>query len=62
MMLPDVPAMLLTYDFYDQAELSAVKAIAGEAAIGGRLPIALPGLFPAGHGLAREAVATTAAR
>ncbi len=50
----DIPAMLLTYDFSDYAESSAVKAIAGEIPIGGKLPISLPGLFPAGHGLARE--------
>ena len=43
--------MLLTYDFYDRAEASAVRAIAGEAAISGRLPIALPGMFEEGHGL-----------
>jgi beta-N-acetylhexosaminidase len=60
--LPDVPTMLLTYDFYDRAELAAVRAIAGETPIGGRLPIALPGLFPVGHGLTRQAVAATAAR
>jgi beta-glucosidase-like glycosyl hydrolase len=51
--LPELPAVLLTYDYYDRAEASAVRAIAGEAAIGGRLPIALPGLFPVGHGLDR---------
>jgi beta-N-acetylhexosaminidase len=51
--LPELPAMLLTYDFYDRAEASAVRAIAGEAPIGGKLPIALPGLFPVGHGLER---------
>ena len=50
----DIPAMLLTYDFSDYAESSAVKAIAGEIPIRGKLPISLPGLFPAGHGLARE--------
>lgn len=53
MAVPDVPAMLLTYDFSDAAEDSAVRAIAGEIAIGGKLPIALPGMFPIGHGLAR---------
>jgi beta-N-acetylhexosaminidase len=52
-MIPDVPAVLLTYDFYDRAEASAVRAIAGESPITGRLPIALPGLFPVGHGLDR---------
>ena len=40
--------MLLTYDFYDRAEASAVRALAGEAPIGGRLPIALPGLAERG--------------
>jgi beta-N-acetylhexosaminidase len=51
---PELPAVLLTYDFYDLAETSAVRAIAGEARISGRLPIALPGLFPVGHGLDRS--------
>lgn len=51
--MPDVPAMLLTYDFYDRAEASAVRALAGEAPIRGRLPIALPGLAPVGAGLDR---------
>lgn len=54
MFLPELPAVMLTYDFYDQAELSAVRALAGEAPIGGRLPISLPGLFPAGFGLVRD--------
>lgn len=57
MVLPDLPAVLLTYDFYDRAEMSAVRAVAGEAPIGGKLPISLPGLFPVGHGLERAAVA-----
>jgi beta-N-acetylhexosaminidase len=52
---PELPAMLLTYDLYDLAETSAVRAIAGETRISGRLPIALPGLFPVGHGLDRAA-------
>jgi len=51
--LPDVPAMLLTYDFYDRAERTAVKALAGEAPISGRLPIALPGVAERGAGLER---------
>ena len=53
MFVPDVPAMLLTYDFSDYAEASVVKAIAGEMPINGKLPISLPGLFPLGHGLTR---------
>jgi beta-N-acetylhexosaminidase len=51
--VPDLPAMLLTYDLSDLAESTAVRALAGELAIGGRLPISIPGLFAAGHGLTR---------
>jgi beta-N-acetylhexosaminidase len=51
--LPDVPAILLTYDFYDRAERSAVRALAGEAPITGKLPIGLPGLAERGAGLTR---------
>jgi len=54
--VPDVPAMLLTYDFYDQPERAAVRALAGEASIGGRLPITLSPQFPAGHGLDRPMI------
>ena len=53
MAVPTVPAALLTYDFYDLAELSAVRALAGEAPITGRLPVALPGMFDAGWGVRR---------
>ncbi len=53
--LPELPALLLTYDFHDLAEDSAVRAVAGEAAVGGRLPVTLGGGFPAGHGLRRAA-------
>ncbi len=52
--MPDVPAMLLTYDVYDLPERAAVRALAGESPIGGKLPIAIPGLFPVGHGLERR--------
>ena len=51
--IPEAPAVMLTYDFSDASERAAIKALAGEIAIGGRLPIALPGLFPIGHGLTR---------
>jgi beta-N-acetylhexosaminidase len=58
MSTPGLPAMLLTYDFSDASEQSAVRALAGEISIGGTLPVTLPGLFPLGHGLARVAVPT----
>jgi len=54
MFVPEIPSMLLTYDFSDYAEDSVVRALAGEIAIGGKLPITLPGLFPLGHGLSRS--------
>jgi beta-N-acetylhexosaminidase len=50
-----VPAVLLTYEFGDAIEEAAVKALFGEAPIGGKLPISLPGLYPIGHGLVRPA-------
>jgi beta-N-acetylhexosaminidase len=53
--VPALPALLLTYDFYDLAETSAARALIGEAPIAGRLPIALPGLSDAGFGLIRDA-------
>jgi beta-N-acetylhexosaminidase len=53
MFLPDLPAMLLTYDFYDGAEVAAVRALVGEAPITGHLPISLPGFFEAGWGISR---------
>jgi hypothetical protein len=51
--LPELPVVLLTYDFYDQAEASAVRAIAGEAPIGGKLPIGLSPALPVGFGIDR---------
>jgi hypothetical protein len=51
--LPELPAMLVTYDYYDLAEASAVRALVGEAPITGRLPIELPGLAKVGEGISR---------
>jgi beta-N-acetylhexosaminidase len=53
--VPELPAMLLTYDFYDQTERAAVRAITGEAAVTGRLPITLSPQLRAGFGLDRPA-------
>jgi hypothetical protein len=51
--VPELPTVLLTYDFYDQAERAAARAIEGEAAISGRLPITLSPQLRAGEGLDR---------
>lgn len=55
--MPEAPAVMLTYDFSDVSERAAIKALAGEMPIGGKLPIALPGMFPIGHGLRRGSAA-----
>ena len=53
--LTKLPAMMLAFEAFDGVELAAVKALAGEAPIRGKLPITLPGLFPFAHGLERSA-------
>ena len=55
MFVRDIPAMLMTYDFSDHAERTAVRAIAGEIPVTGKLPVTLPGLYELGHGLVRAA-------
>ena len=55
--LADLPAILLTYGFYDLAEGTAVRAVAGEIPIRGRLPVSLGDAFPLGHGLDRSTAA-----
>ena len=49
----ELPAILLTYDFYDRAERSAARAVLGDAPVTGRLPIALPGMAERGTGIQR---------
>ena len=49
--IPELPTYILTYDTNPGSELSAVKAITGEIPFQGKLPIALPGLYPVGHSL-----------
>ena len=49
-----LPCLLLTYELGDAAEAAAARALVGEAPIGGRLPITIPGVFPVGHGLERR--------
>lgn len=48
-----LPSVLLTYDMGDYAEAAAVRALAGEIAIQGRLPVALGEGLPVGFGLTR---------
>jgi beta-N-acetylhexosaminidase len=48
---PDVDAYLCLYRSSPQAQETAAKAVFGEINILGRLPVSIPGLFPAGHGV-----------
>jgi beta-N-acetylhexosaminidase len=50
-----LPALVVTYELGDAPEGAAVRAICGDAPVGGRLPVSVPGLFAAGHGLERAA-------
>lgn len=51
--LPELPSVLLTYDYRGLSERTAVRAIAGEIPIAGRLPVTLGDGLAAGHGLTR---------
>jgi beta-N-acetylhexosaminidase len=53
--LPSLPSVLLTYDLYDRAERSAARALFGERAIGGKVPVMIPGVATIGGGLVRSA-------
>ena len=48
---PDVTAYVCAYRHAAQAQIAAVKAIFGEAAASGKLPVSIPGYYPLGHGL-----------
>ena len=49
--VPEVPSYVVTYDISPLAESAMVRAITGEIPFQGTLPIALPGLYPAGYRL-----------
>ncbi|HEX5070970.1 MAG TPA: glycoside hydrolase family 3 protein [Vicinamibacterales bacterium] len=52
--IPTLPAVLLTYDFYDLAELSAIRGLAGDSPLTGRLPVSIPGIASVGFGIERS--------
>jgi beta-N-acetylhexosaminidase len=53
---PGVAAYLTTYSNVPPSETSAVKALFGEIAIGGKLPITIPGFAQYGDGIGLAAV------
>jgi beta-N-acetylhexosaminidase len=48
---PEVGAYLCLYRSSLQAQRTAARAVFGEIDVQGRLPVSIPGLFPAGHGV-----------
>jgi beta-N-acetylhexosaminidase len=52
---PEVHSYLCLYRNTAQAQEVAARAVCGEMEISGRLPVSIPGLFPAGHGVILKA-------
>src|SRR5205823_1575901 len=50
---PNVGSYLVTYGVSDDLERATALSLVGRGAIGGRVPVSLPGFFRAGDGLAR---------
>jgi beta-N-acetylhexosaminidase len=48
---PEIKAYLCAYRYASQAQNAAVKALFGELDIRGKVPVSIPGLYPAGYGL-----------
>ncbi len=54
---PDVGTYLLAWGPHEVSQKAAARALVGEAAISGRLPISLPPFYRIGEGLGRDALA-----
>ncbi|HEV8268021.1 MAG TPA: glycoside hydrolase family 3 N-terminal domain-containing protein [Thermoanaerobaculia bacterium] len=52
---PDLPTYLCAYGVQEVTQVAAARALFGEAAIEGKLPVTLPGLAPRGTGIRRAA-------
>ncbi|HEV2669290.1 MAG TPA: glycoside hydrolase family 3 N-terminal domain-containing protein [Blastocatellia bacterium] len=49
--MPNAPSYLLAYSPFAVSQRAATKAVFGEIEISGKLPAAIPGLYPRGYGL-----------
>jgi CubicO group peptidase (beta-lactamase class C family) len=47
----DAPVYVCAYGSAESSQRAAVGALFGEYAVGGKLPVTLPGMYPYGHGL-----------
>ena len=52
--IPEVDAYLCLYKNTPETQAIAARALTGEMAVAGRLPVSIPGLYPIGHGLTLE--------
>jgi beta-N-acetylhexosaminidase len=59
---PAVPAYMAAFSTAPTSELAVVKALFGETAITGRMPVSIPGLAKVGDGIQATAVSRQAAR
>jgi beta-N-acetylhexosaminidase len=48
---PEAPVYVCAYGSAESSQRAAVGALFGEYAVGGKLPVTLPGFYPYGHGL-----------
>ena len=53
---PNVGTYLVTYGVSDAQEVAGARAVLGRAAIGGMVPVSLPGFFTRGDGIRRAVV------
>ena len=53
--VPELPTLVLAYEYYPGAEEAALRAVLGEIEFKGKLPIELPGFYPIGHSVTRSA-------
>jgi beta-glucosidase-like glycosyl hydrolase len=51
--IPHATTYFCAYGIQAVMQVAAVQAIFGEAPVGGRLPVTIPGLYERGHGIAR---------
>jgi beta-glucosidase-like glycosyl hydrolase len=49
--LPEVDAYLCAYRHAPESQAASARALFGEIGLKGRLPVSIPGHFPAGHGI-----------
>ena len=54
--MPNAPSYMLAYSPFEVSQRAVAKAVFGEIETGGKLPAAIPRLYPRGHGLSIKPV------